>query len=138
MQFHRGITWVRSMVDLTKSSFIVLVLMVGGLLVYHLVPIKDARKIPSTRLVRFKFDQAVTELHRNLNLAHTAEDRGDAVQTRGTGTGFSTVEEYKQAVKYFRRAKVYAGQRRSDAYINDLINRSLTRLHAKIEKHQGQ
>jgi hypothetical protein len=122
-----------SMESLTKWAFLALVLLVGGLLLYHLPPVDQVGQTPSSEMVAFELNRSVTELHRNLNHGFMVERRGDAL---GANSRSAAVKKYQLAVQYFQQAKKIMGGSRTSGYADRLVVRSLARLQAKIENYR--
>jgi hypothetical protein len=121
------------MESLTKWAFLALVLLVGGLLLYHLPPVDRAGQTPSSEMVTFELNRSVTELHRNLKNGQIAERRGDALLASSRR---QAVDKYQLAVQYIEQAGSSVDEYGKGGYVEALITRSLARLQAKIEKYR--
>jgi hypothetical protein len=121
------------MESLTKWAFLALVLLVGGLLLYHLPPVDQAGQTPSSEMVTFELNRSITELHRHLKHGRIAERRGDALLASSRS---AAVNKYQLAVQYFQQAKQFIGDSRTSGYVDALVARSLARLQVKIEKYR--
>lgn len=117
---------------LSRGAFIVILIIVGVWLLFNLPPVEEVGTTPSSEFITFAIHPWVTETHRKIKRAKQAEAHGDSLREISNR---KSKRKYGLALKYLKQAEKSSKRYPPGGYIKDLIDKSLSRIKAKIRKN---